>query len=45
MATYAPDIWMSPKHVTGKCAVRNCSEAYTEWNYNAKGCGCKDIDE
>jgi hypothetical protein len=28
---------MSPKDLTGKCAVRNCDKAYTEWNYNAMG--------
>jgi hypothetical protein len=24
---------MSPGDVTGEYAVRNCGEAYTEWNY------------
>jgi hypothetical protein len=28
---------MSTKNVTGKCAVKNCGKAYTEWNYNTIG--------
>jgi hypothetical protein len=25
---------MRPRDVTGKYEVKNCGEAYTEWNYN-----------
>jgi hypothetical protein len=28
---------MRPRDVTGKCAVRNCGDAYTEWNYDTMG--------
>jgi hypothetical protein len=28
---------MSPRGVIGKCAVRNCGEAYTDWNHNPEG--------
>jgi hypothetical protein len=28
---------MSTRDVTGKCAVKNCAEAFTEWNYNTMG--------
>jgi hypothetical protein len=27
----------SPSDETGKRAVKNCAEAYTEWNYNIMG--------
>lgn len=28
---------MSPRDVKGKYAVKNCGEAYAEWNYNTLG--------
>jgi hypothetical protein len=28
---------MSPRNVIGNGAVKNCGEAYTEWNCDAKG--------
>jgi hypothetical protein len=28
---------MSPRDVTGRCTVKNCGGAYTEWNYNPTG--------
>jgi hypothetical protein len=36
-AIKTPDTRTSPRDVTGKCAVNNCDEARTEWNYNAIG--------
>jgi hypothetical protein len=28
---------LNPRDVTGKCAVKNCGGACTEWNYNTIG--------
>jgi hypothetical protein len=35
---------MSPRAVTGTCAVRNRGEAYTDWNYNTMGSDNKFVD-
>jgi hypothetical protein len=37
MAILAPDMKMRPSDVTGKFAVKNYCEGYTEWNCNMMG--------